>query len=267
MKRMPQTAAASLSIAFLLAAFGAAAQHHKPVHPDSAPAAAHRAPVPGPFSFSVYGAFERMMQGQDFAPKVQLKTVMHDGATDAVGAASGLRGEITALDGTLLVTYGAPCGHCGHADEGSATLLATAKVSAWHEPVRLPADLAGPALDDFIVAQAKKAGLDVSKPFPIRMNGTLSGVKMHVLRGPSGHPKRHGSGHAAGHGAADQTDVTAESIEGAVVGFYAPPPLQGIVTHPGDPFHFHWVDTGRTKTAHLDTFGMRAGAELLLPAK
>jgi alpha-acetolactate decarboxylase len=51
------------------------------------------------------------------------------------------------------------------------------------------------------------------------------------------------------------------------VGFYAPPSLQGVVTHAGDPFHYHWVNTSRTETAHLDAFGMKAGAELILPAK
>lgn len=277
MFRTSQIAAASLAAVTLLANSGdALAQHHKPAHnPHHGPSAAHAAPVSGPFAFSSYGAFQRMMSAQDFAPKVQLKTVMHDGATDAVGAVSGLRGEITAIDGKLLLTYGTPCATCGHPAEDSATLLVTAKVSAWHDPVTLPADLAGPALDDFIIAQAKKAGLDASKPFPIRIKGTLTGVKMHVLRGPNAHAKGHGSAHASGHGsahasghgAADQTEIVAESIEGAVVGFYAPAPLQGIVTHPGDPFHYHWVDTGRTKTAHLDVFGMKAGAELLLPAR
>ena len=277
MFRTSQIAAASLAAVTLLAnSGGATAQHHKPAHnPHHAPSAAHAAPVSGPFAFSVYGAFQRMMTAQDFSPKVQLKSVMHAGTTDAVGAVSGLRGEITAIDGKLLLTYGTPCATCGHPAEDSATLLATAKVSAWHDPVTLPADLAGSALDDFIVAQAKKAGLDVNKPFPVRMKGTLTGVKMHVLRGPNaqakghgaGHGSGHGSAHASGHGAADQTEIAAESIEGAVVGFYAPAPLQGIVTHPGDPFHYHWVDTGRTQTAHLDAFGMKAGAELLLPAK
>jgi hypothetical protein len=268
MHRISQITTAGLAFATLLAGFGAAAQHHKPdQNPHQGPAAAQSEAVSGPFSFSVHGAFQRMMQGQDFAPKVQLKTVMHGVATDAVGAASGLRGEITAIDGKLILTYGTPCATCAHPGEDSATLLATAKVSAWRDAVKLPSDLIGKALDDFIIAQAKKAGLDVSKPFPLRMKGTLTGVKMHVLRGPSPRAKGHGSEHDSGHGSIDQTDIAAESIEGAVVGFYAPPPLQGIVTHPGDPFHYHWVNTARTETAHLDAFGMRAGSELLLPSK
>lgn len=273
-------AAASLaSVILLLANPGVgAAQHHQPAHHPQQPAA-QAAPASEPFAFSVYGAFQRMMHAQDFSSKVQLGAVMQGGATEAVGAVSGLRGEITAIGGKLLVTYGTPCATCGHPGEDSATLLATAKVEAWHEPVKLPADLAGQALDDFIIAEAKKAGLDLSRPFPIRMTGTLISVKMHVLRGPGGPAKGHGSGHAAaqaaghgtghgmGHGVIDQTDIAVERIDGTVVGFYAPVSLQGIVTHPGDPFHYHWVDTARTKTAHLDVFGMQAGTELLLPVK
>lgn len=224
-------------------------------------AAADSGPVSGPFSLAVYGAFRRMIQLQDFAPKVQLKSVMHSGATEAIGAASGLRGEITVIAGKLLLTYGNPCPSCGAPGDDHATLLAAAKISSWQEPVAIASNLSGSALDGFIIARAKETGLDVSKPFPIRMKGTLSGVRMHVIRAFNPGFKGHGSGHAM----ADQEDIEAERIEGEVVGFYAPPSAQGIITHPGEPFHYHWVDMKRTRTAHLDAFGMLAGATLLLP--
>lgn len=202
-----------------------------------------------------------MIHMQDFSAKVQLKSVMQGGATEAVGAAAGLRGEITAIDGKLLLTYGTPCMTCGHPGEEHATLLVNAKVSAWRAPVTLQADLAGPALDSWIMDQAKAAGLDVTKPFPVRLGGTLTNVKMHVIRAFNASFKGHGSGHAM----ADQEDIAAAKIDGEVVGFYAPPDAQGVITHPGEPFHYHWVDVGRTRTAHLDAFGMMKGAQLLLP--
>jgi hypothetical protein len=202
-----------------------------------------------------------MMHTQDFSAKVQLKSVMHAGATEAVGAAAGLRGEITAIDGKLLLSYGAPCPSCGPPGDDHATLLASAKVTAWHPPVALPSDIAGSALDTWLIEQAKNAGLDVGKPFPVRLEGTLTGVKMHVLRAANPNFKGHGSGHAM----ADQEIIEAATIEGAVVGFYAPASAQGIITHPGEPFHFHWVDAARTKTAHLDVFGMAKGTRVLLP--
>jgi hypothetical protein len=202
-----------------------------------------------------------MMHMQDFTAKVQLKAVMGSGATDAVGAAAGLRGEITAIDGTLLLSYGAPCPTCGDPGEDHATLLASAKITTWHPALTLPRDLAGAALDAWLIEQAKAAGLDTGKAFPVRLKGTLTGVKMHVLRAANPNFKGHGSGHAM----ADQENIATDKIDGEVVGFFAPEAAQGIITHPGEPFHYHWVDTARTKTAHLDAFGMAKGAHVMLP--
>jgi alpha-acetolactate decarboxylase len=64
-----------------------------------------------------------------------------------------------------------------------------------------------------------------------------------------------------------QEDIKIASITGEVIGFYAPEALLGIVTHPGEPFHYHWVDTARTKTAHLDAFGMAKGSTSILPKR
>jgi hypothetical protein len=216
-----------------------------------------------PFQIVVYGAFRALIHKQDHAAKVQLATAMRAGATEAVGAVSGLRGEITAIDGKLLVTYGTPCPGCRHPDEDHATLLVTGKVAMWRPPVPLPADLVGKDLDEFVIARAKDAGLDVSKPFPVRLKGTLIGVKMHVLRTANPNFKGHGSSHPM----ADQEDIAAARLDGEVVGFFAPAASQGIIGHPGEPFHYHWVDTARTRTAHLDAFGVTRGAELLLPQR
>ena len=214
-----------------------------------------------PFQLVVYGAFWRMMHLQDYSPKVRLSSVMDAGVTEAVGAAAGLRGEITAIGGKLLLSYGASCQACGDPGSDDATLLVGARVTAWHPPIVLPSDLAGQELGTFIIERAKAAGLDTAKPFPLRITGTLLGVKMHVLRGAGS--RSHGQG--SGHPAADRQDIAAGRTEGEVVGFHAPEPLRGVITHPGEAFHYHWVDLDRTRTTHLDAFGMSKGAVLLLP--
>jgi alpha-acetolactate decarboxylase len=84
---------------------------------------------------------------------------------------------------------------------------------------------------------------------------------MHVIRAANPDFKGHGSGHAM----ADQENIVAAKIDGEIVGFYAPADQQGVITHPGEPFHYHWVDGGRTQTAHLDAFGVARGSQLLLP--
>lgn len=250
----------ALSVVFLAVLPGLVVAQHPQSMRGAQPAPASN-PGSDPFDVAVHGAFRRMMHMQDYSAKVQLDSIMRDGATEAVGAAAGLRGEITVVDGKLLLTYGNPCPTCAHPGEDHATLLVSTKVSAWRPPLTLPSDLSGPALDAWVVEQAMAAGLDVAKPFPMRLAGALTDVKMHVLRGHNPSFKGHGAGHAM----AEQEDIAVDTIAGEIVGFYAPPGLRGIITHPGEPFHYHWVDIGRTRTAHLDAFGMAKGAQLLLP--
>ena len=63
-----------------------------------------------PFGFKAYGVFSRMITQRDYLPVVALKDVADSRATDAVGAVSGLRGEISVIEGRLIVSYGVDCG-------------------------------------------------------------------------------------------------------------------------------------------------------------
>ena len=165
------------------------------------------------------------------------------------------------IDGRLIVSYGADCGlACPPAATETATLLATASAPHWRS-VPIDKDLDAKALESFIRAQAKANGLDEGKPFPFRITGAITDFVMHVNAAPNPRFK--------GHGSFDEMAVTGLAkgprLAGSVVGFYAPPPLQGVITHMGDYFHAHYVDEQRSTTAHLDSFGVAAGSTLLLP--
>jgi hypothetical protein len=85
---------------------------------------------------------------------------------------------------------------------------------------------------------------------------------MHVIASPN--PKF--TGHGSKEPMAFQENIVAASLDGGeVVAIYVPEPQQGVITHPGEPFHYHWVDAGRTRTTHLDAFGMAKGSQLILP--
>lgn len=249
-----------LSAATVATATTAFAQHYQPNGTGHAAPPTAEASGPRPFSAEVYGAFRSMMQN-DNAPKVALGHAMAKGTNIAVGAASGLRAEITIVDGKPIISYGNACPTCPPPHSETATLLVTGKVVTWGAPIELSNELSGHALDRFIIEQAGKAGLDMKQPFPIRIRGTLTNVAMHVIK--SANPKF--GGHGSAEPMAFQEDIKASTIEGEVVGFYAPEHLLGIITHPGEPFHYHWVDAGRTRTTHLDAFGMAKGAQLILP--
>ena len=214
-----------------------------------------------PFAFKAYGIFGRMITQRNYLAVVALKDATDGGVTDSVGAVSGLRGEISMIDGRLIVSYGADCGTaCPAAAAETATLLATASVQHWRA-VPINKDLDAKAVETFIRAQAKANGLDETKPMPFRINGTVTDFVMHVNAAPNPRFK--------GHGSFDEMAITGLAkgprLAGSVVGFYAPPALQGVITHMGDFFHSHFVDAQRSMTAHLDTFGIAAGSTLMLP--
>lgn len=216
----------------------------------------------GPFRVRSFGTYLNMIGRRDYAPRVALSEIEKLGATEAVGAVSGLRGEITIIGGRTVVSYGG-CDGCPPVHAETATFLGIGKVAEWAAPIPIPADLSGHALDDFILTQAKEASLDLSKSFPVRLRGTLIGVEMHVVEAPNPDFTGHGSGMPM----AKQDEYRHASLVGDVVGLYAPRERQGELTHPGEFFHFHWVNAERTRTAHIDAFGMRKGAELILPKR
>jgi acetolactate decarboxylase len=214
-----------------------------------------------PFGFKAYGVFRTMITERNYRPVVRLKEAFAGATTDAVGAVSGLRGEISMIDGHPIVAYGADCGRaCPSAAAESATLLATAAVRNWRS-IPIEKDLDAKAAESFIREQARPNGLDETKPFPFRIHGAITDFVMHVNAAPN--PR------FSGHGSFDEMAITGLAkgprLDGYVVGFYAPPALQGVITHMGDYFHSHYVDEKRTATAHLDTFGIAAGSTLFLP--
>ena len=230
---------------------------------SSVQAQSHQAPgsAEHPFGFKAYGVFSRMITERKYLPVAVLKDAADGRTTDAVGAVSGLRGEISVIEGRLIVSYGIDCAAaCPAAASETATLLATASAQHWRS-VAIDKDLDAKATETFIRAQAKANGLDEHKPFPFRINGAITDFVMHVNAAPNPRFK--------GHGSFDEMAVTGLAkgprLAGSVVGFYAPPPLQGVITHMGDYFHSHYVDEKRTTTAHLDSFGIAAGSTLMLP--
>jgi hypothetical protein len=212
-----------------------------------------------PFSFAAHGAFRNLVQRRDYETKVTFAELATAGTTEAVGALSGLRGEITLIEGRRVVSLG-PCPGCGPAPD-SACLLASARVARWREePVAEAVPEA--ALRPFLAARARAAGLDTAQPFPFRLRGELTDVHMHV----HGQPNPAFAGHGSAEPMAFGDIWRGVRLVGEVVGFHASPDMVGIISHAGDPLHCHWVSPARDATAHLDEFGVAAGSTLLLPA-
>jgi len=111
--------------------------------------------------------------------------------------------------------------------------LVLGSVSDW-QSVRVDEDVEPEQVETYIAAAAKAHGIDADKSFPFEVRGNIGPYVMHV--------------NAA-----------------APTGVYVSPDLMGIATHGGERTHAHWVSLDATSTAHLDRWGLKAGAFLLLP--
>jgi len=196
-----------------------------------------------------------MRQG-DFGAKVDLATIMAKRPSAGVGALADGRGEITICDGNLVVSYGD--GTEADPLAQSAALLTVGSVDDWQART-LEADVAPEDIEAFLAAAAKSRGIDPDRSFLFEARGVIAPYVMHVNKAPTGGPYGHGRPMA----------ITVESkgneIEGRVIGVYVGPELVGIATHGGEHTHSHWVSINRTETAHLDRWGLKAGARLFLP--
>jgi alpha-acetolactate decarboxylase len=210
-----------------------------------------------PYALETFGMFRSLILNGDFTPKVTLRDVMDKEPTTGVGALADAKGEITIFGGRLIVSYGKVAPHPSAEDEAAA-LLAVGTVSAWQSVV-VDHDLAPGDLEAFIGQTAIAHGVRSDVSFPFQIRGTLMSYVMHVNAAPTNRP----------HGMGQPIAVTAESkgdaVEGTVAGFYVSPDLVGIVSHGGTRTHSHWVALDGNSTAHLDQWGLKRGAVLLLP--
>jgi hypothetical protein len=211
-----------------------------------------------PYDILAFGAFRMLILQGDFTPKVVIKDAMAGHPTTGLGALAGARGEITIYDGRLIVSYGKEALPNPPAESEAAALLATATSPAW-QTIMVDHDVAPDDIDAFLSQMAGAHGLNPEGPFPFQIRGTLASYVMHVNVTPTNGP------HGMGQPIAITRESKGDAIAGMVAGIYASSDLVGIVSHGGTRTHSHWLASDLSATAHLDRWGLKAGAVLSLP--
>jgi hypothetical protein len=216
----------------------------------------------GPFAISVSGNFKRMLHSGDASGKIALASLLRSAETYGIGALADLRGEIMLWEGKVLITPGESAAGAaqppGAGDQ--AALLVTARVREW-ERITVPDDMPQKAFERWVTDTARARGIDTDRPFPFLVMGAISDYAWHVVTGAG--QGRGGGAHGQGH-AAIRLFSGAET-KGKLVGFYSGEALEGVISHPGERFHVHYAGDDLKISGHLDSFGVRQGAALLLP--
>jgi hypothetical protein len=128
------------------------------------------------------------------------------------------------------------------------------------QSVQVGRDIAPLEIETFIAATANAHGIDTQKSFPFQVRGLLISYVMHVNAEATSGP--HGMGLPMATTIERKGD---DPIDSLVSGLYVSPDLVGVATHGGERTHSHWVSLDKASTAHLDRWGLKAGAFLLLP--
>lgn len=218
------------------------------------------------------GNFGRMLHGGDTAGRAPLAQLPQLPGNWGVGAMAGLKGEIVQIDGRLLVSPGSD-------DQGrvraaapaeQALLFASARVRAWVD-VPVPVDMDAARLEAFVREQSLARGHSADQPFAFRVEGRFPRLRWHVVTGETT-AGGHGGTHRANAGADGHANARAgmkvfhtPGAAGQLVGVYSGTALEGVITHPGERFHLHFVDATTTVSGHVDAYAVAAGAVLRLP--
>jgi alpha-acetolactate decarboxylase len=218
-----------------------------------------------PFAIRAWGSFKQMAHTGNTSGVVKLSALTNGKGSYGVGAIAGMRGEILQWDGKLLVSRGhSPKGETGAATAtDEAVLFVSAKVDAWQE-TPVTSDMTQAQFETFVVATAKKLGLDGDKAFPFAVRGSNLNVVWHVVTGAAPTAGHHGSGtHDQGHAQARMFRETVTT--GTLLGFHTGAALEGIASHPGERFHLHYASADFSVSGHVDEYRVPKGATLLLP--
>jgi acetolactate decarboxylase len=188
----------------------------------------------------------------------------------AVGALEGLAGEVTVLDGKIVVTRvdeaGRPVADSAEPKDAQAAMLVAAYVSRWSER-RIDDSVSTEEFESFLRRSARAAGLDVSKPFPFMIEGDLTALEMHVINGACPmRARRLGRELPA---AQQPYRGSMAQTEGRLIGIYAEGAAHRL-THHGTETHTHALlknKEGKMLTGHVERVGVSAGAVLRLPVR
>ncbi|MEY5028121.1 MAG: hypothetical protein RLZ63_436 [Pseudomonadota bacterium] len=232
-----------------------------------------------PMGFKHYGNFMHMSHTGETAGQIKLSTLDTAAGVWGVGALADLKGEVIQVDGKLLVSLGGdPQGKVqAPRPNDSAVLWASTKVTQWVS-VKVPSDMNQSQFEAFAKDQAKAQKLDLDQPFVFRVTGDYAHLIWHVVTGEKsstggGHGGHGGHGHGAQGGDAgghanQQSGMKVfrnPQANGQLVGVYSGAKLEGIVSHPGERFHVHYIDKDLTVSGHVDQYTIRAGATLWIP--
>lgn len=204
----------------------------------------------------VTGALRAIMHEDQRAGQIRLADAKITNQSIGLGVAEGLDGEITIIDGNILLdrVRNGKVERVADPSKTSAALLAVAEVKSW-KSFKVKSLVAFKDLDKVLESYILMAGVSVETRVPIKITGKFSRLTAHVIDGtniPSGE-----SSHEIHMNSGVKLEGVTES--GAIVGFFSKKDA-GILTHHSTWSHMHVSLQGKVFAGHVDQVSVEAGS-------
>ncbi len=223
------------------------------------PTVAAEAPVTEGYHVAWVGKLMKVHREGDASPQADLAKCAQKPMGFALGPLAGLRGEITVLDGAAYIS---------RVVEGKveieqtwahqAPFLVYGQVARWvqYKVPETVTDLA--ALASWTAETARTHGIDMTRPFPFKVETATARVSYHVISNTDGgytitRPHRE-----------LMRFFEVKDIPVTLIGVYSTAHA-GVFTHHGDATHIHMVSGDKKHAGHVDSADFAPGAILFLP--
>lgn len=200
------------------------------------------------------------VHGSNVSGKVPLQQFAGQKNIYAVGPLADFGGEITAVAGKFYIA------RVKHGEvktdsdlSASAGFLVWSNIDEWQSAVALGEKSETHAqLEERIGILATRAGMDMSKPFPFKLEGVLDSVSYHILVPKT--QKQEQSSHGDSDG---DKKISARNSDAVIIGFFSRN-HGGVFTHKGSVAHLHVVGSNGS-SGHVDEIAANAGVRVLFP--
>jgi alpha-acetolactate decarboxylase len=210
-----------------------------------------------------HGTVRRLIQAHDLSAKVELAEVLREPHAHGIGSLSGLRGEITILDGTVWLSYPPalpsqrPAVISTKDSPESAAFLAVTHVppDRWRK-LRIEQQLSSDNLDAAIERLVADGG-GGGRSFAFRIDGTFPSLTVATIDGRRLTPGDTSEASMKGANVLEQLGP----VQATLVGFHSADGGGGF-THPGTRNHAHVIVPDKRATGHARAFTVLPGATL-----
>lgn len=213
-------------------------------------------------SFWVKSVGDRMsiIHGNDLDGTIELDELKKLKNLYAIGPVAGLRGEVTIYDSQpsiSTVVDGSPLVTEGYV--GEAIFLMYSSAPKW-QAISLENSVEGlNNIEAMVKEKAQEHGLDIDKPFPLRIEGVAEFIDYHIIFKTNNNPHNKREHRKA------KRKFSIDNQQSKIVGFWVDHNRVGKLTHPGKRTHLHMLAPDNSTSGHIDAISLKKGAKLYLP--